>query len=104
MRFLVISKSRQALPMEAAAMLVEAMKGWANQNTANKKFEQLWGFAGIPGGGGIANVNSAEELDAIMAEFPFGQFSKTEIYALTDLEKSLANAANTLKKMMPPKM
>ncbi len=104
MRFLVVSKSRQALPMEAAAMLVEAMKGWARQNTANKTFEQVWGFAGIPSGGVIVNVNSVEELDVIMAEFPFGQFSETEIYALTDLDESLANAANALKKMMSPKM
>jgi triacylglycerol esterase/lipase EstA (alpha/beta hydrolase family) len=103
MRFLVVSMSRQALPMEASGMMIEAMKGWVKQNQANKKAEQFFGFAGMPGGGGILNVASFEELDAIMTEFPLGQFSDTQIYPLTDLEKSLENAANVIKKIMPPK-
>ena len=103
MRFLVVSKSRQALPMEGAGMLIEAMKAWTKQNLANKKFEQLWGFAGTPGGGGIANVSSLEELDALMTDFPLGQFSDTAIYPLTDLEKSLTNASSAIQKMMPPR-
>jgi muconolactone delta-isomerase len=103
MRFLVVCKSRQALPMEGAGMLMEAMKGWTKQNLANKKFEQLWSFAGLPGGGGIANVSSLEELDSVMTEFPLGQFSSIEIYPLTDLEKSISNASNVLQKMMPPR-
>ena len=58
MRFLVVSKSVHPLPMEATGMLLEAMRGWVRQNTANKKMEQSFGFAGLPGGGGILNVNT----------------------------------------------
>jgi hypothetical protein len=84
-------------------MMLEAMRGWVKQNTASKKMEQSFGFAGLPGGGAILNVNSLEELDVIMAEFPLGQFSVTQIYALTDLEKSLASAQAVVKKMTAPK-
>ncbi len=54
-------------------------------------------------GGGIVNVNSVEEFDALMAEFPVAQFSDTQVYALTDLDKALVNAENAFKKMMPPR-
>lgn len=101
MRFLIVTKSRQAIPMEAAVMLVEGMREWARKYTANKKMEQVWGFAGLPGGGGILNVTSIEELDAVMAEFPFTHFSDIQIYALTDLDKALTNGLNAFKKMMP---
>ena len=103
MRLLVVSKSVHPLPMEATGMLLEAMRGWVRQNTANKKMEQSFGFAGLPGGGGILNVNTLEELDAVMAEYPLGPFSDTQIYPLTDLDRSLSNALGVVKKMTPPK-
>jgi muconolactone delta-isomerase len=101
MRFLVVTRSRQALPMEAAGMMIEGLQGWAKKYVSSGKFEQLWGFAGLPGGGGIANVGSIDELDSVMSEFPLAQFSEIEIYALTDLDKSIENAKNAFKRMMP---
>jgi muconolactone delta-isomerase len=89
--------------MEAAGPLLEAMRAWAKQGLASKKLEQVWSFAGIPGGGGIVNVASLEELDALMTESPLSQFSDTQIYALTDLDKALNNALGALKRMTPPK-
>jgi hypothetical protein len=38
------------------------------------------------------NVDSAEELDAIMISYPFGPLSEVEVYALADLEASLLGA------------
>ena len=48
--------------------------------------DDVWGFAGILGGGGVFNVESLEELDSIMVEFPFAPFTDTEIIPLVDIE------------------
>jgi muconolactone delta-isomerase len=101
MKFLVTMKSRQALPVENATMILEAMREWGKKYTDNKKFEQIWSFSGLPAGGGIVNVGSLDELDSIMAECPISQFSETEIYPLVDLNRSLDNAVNAIKRMMP---
>ncbi len=102
MRFLVVSKASQPLPPEMAMGLVEAMEGWVQKYTASGKFEQSWGVAGAQAGGGILNVNSLEELDAIMVEFPFGPFSDIEISGLVDLETSLKNIKQAIQAMAPP--
>ena len=47
-------------------------------------------------GGGILNVESLEELDAIMAAFPLGPFSNVTVYGLADLEPTL----NVLKDFL----
>jgi muconolactone delta-isomerase len=101
MKFLIVTKSRQALPIEAAGMMIEGLGGWAKKYSASGKFEQIWGFAGLPGGGGILNVSSIEELDSIMSEFPLAQFSEIEIYGLTDLDKSIENGLNAIKRATP---
>ena len=38
--------------------------------------EQSWGYAGLPGEGGILNVSSNEELGQIMIGLPLGPFSE----------------------------
>jgi muconolactone delta-isomerase len=89
MRYLVVTKSKQPFPPEMAAGLLDAMSHWTEQYTAQGKIEQSWGFAGIQGGGGILNVDSPEELDDIMTQFPFAPFSDVEIYGLVDLHDAL---------------
>lgn len=103
MRFLIISHKSHPIPQEAAIPILEAMREWVKRHTASKKLEQVFNFAGLLGGGGIANVNSPEELDAIMAEYPINMFVKTEIYALTDSDRSFVNSIEAVKKMLPPK-
>ena len=49
--------------------------------------------------GGIANVDSLEELDAVMAEFPFGVFSDIEIIPLVDLAGSIQRAQQAAQAM-----
>jgi muconolactone delta-isomerase len=85
------------VPPETALGLLEAMKGWVDQYGG--RMDVLWGFAGMPGGCGIVNVDTADELDEIMTAFPFAPFSETNIYALTDLKKSLARASETFNAM-----
>ncbi len=102
MKFLIVTKSKAPFPPEMVMGLIDAMAGWARKYTTSGKIEQIWGFAGLQGGGGIASVNSLEELDAIMTEFPFAPFSDTEIYGLTDLQAGLQNVKQAIQAMAPP--
>jgi muconolactone delta-isomerase len=45
----------------------------------------------------VVDVDSHEELDEIMAGFPFGPFSTTEVYALSDLDRSLAASRSRVR-------
>jgi muconolactone delta-isomerase len=102
MKFLVVTKGNAPFPPEAAPMLINAMRQWSTTHLASGKMEQIWSFAGIGGGGGVLNVDSHEELDRIMAGFPFAQFSQIEIYALADLNASMDNFEKVIQQMMPP--
>jgi len=102
MRFLVTTMSRSPVPPDVALPLFEALSGWAKENQANGKIEQVWSFAGLQGGGGIFNVGSLEELDAVMASFPLNPFSTVEVLPLVELEPSLDNVRKTIRAMMPP--
>ncbi len=95
MKFLVTSKPKHMVPPEVSVALIDAMGPWASKYAA--KFDQIWGFAGIAGGGAIVNVNSLEELDAMMAEFPMGGLSEMEISPITDLEGALQRAKQALE-------
>ena len=98
MRFLIITKPKHLVPPEMLERLIDAMGPWRSKCAG--KIEQAWGFAGIAGGGGIANVDSLEELDAVMAEFPFGVTSDIEIIPLVDLDASLQRMKQFLEAMV----
>ena len=99
MKFLVISKLKFPLPPEAAPGLMDALAAWAEKYTASGKLEAVWANAGRPGGGGIVNVDSLEELDAIMLESPIGPFSEIEIHPITHLNDSLQRAKQAFQAM-----
>ena len=80
--------------------MLDAMEAWVAQHRASGKAKAVWAFAGTNGGGGVLEVESHEELDAIMARFPFAPFSTIEIIALSDMDKSLANAKAFVEEMM----
>ncbi len=101
MRFLVTGKNKFPMPPEMVPALVDATIAWAKKYTGNGKLEQLWGVAGVAAGGGIANVNSADELDAIMTEFPLGPFTKIEVYPLTDLAGSMERLKKAIQAAAP---
>jgi muconolactone delta-isomerase len=100
MRFLVVTEASAPFPPEMALGMVEGMKQWSKVHRDSGKIEQIWSFAGIGGGGGILNVDSHEELDAIMAGFPFGPFSHIDIYPLADLDAGLTAFAQAIGQMM----
>lgn len=97
MRFLALSKTREAMPPEVAPMLVEAMRTWLDEHRGSGALVDVWSFAGLPGGGGILEVDSTEQLDAVMSAFPFGPFSDMEIYPLSDIDASLTNLATAIE-------
>ena len=78
-----------------AVGLIDAMGAWRSKYAG--KLEQVWGFAGIEGGGGIANVDSLEELDALMVEFPFRVFSDIEVIPLVDLDGHLQRSKQAVQ-------
>jgi muconolactone delta-isomerase len=100
MRFLVVSKPKHYIPPNAAIGLIDAMAAWVEQNTAEGKFEQVWSFAGIAGGGGIVSVDSLEDLDTIMTAYLFGPFSDTEVLPLVDLGNSLQAGKEAITSAM----
>ena len=89
MKFLVITKGNKHLvPPEALLARTDALTAWVTRYTEMGKIDAAWSFAGVAGGGAIFNVDSLEELDAIMVEFPFGPFSEVDIRPLVDLNES----------------
>jgi len=101
MRFLIVAKERNPLPPEMALGLMDAFAAWAKKYTGNKKAEQVWGFAGQSAGGGILNVESFDELNAIMCEWPLNPFSGTEVYPLMDLQTSIQQTKKAILAMTP---
>jgi muconolactone delta-isomerase len=100
MRFLVITKQKYMVPPEVQLGLIDGSLAWSKRYSASKKLEQAWGFAGIPGGGGIADVGSLEELNQIMAENPLAAIAETEIVPLVNLEESLTLAKKVLETLV----
>ena len=100
MQFLIITRPTSPTPPEMMVPMLGAMEAWLAQHRASGKMKAVWSFAGTAGGGGVLEVESHEELDAIMARFPFAPFSSVEVLALSDLDKSLANARAFIEEMM----
>ena len=100
MQFLLITKQSSPPPPEMAVPLIEAMEAWVARYRATGQLTSIWGFAGLPGGGGVVDVGSHEELDEIMVAFPFGPFSEIEILALSDIDQALAGAKAAFQQMM----
>lgn len=100
MRFLIVSKTKKMAPPEVVPALLDGTLAWARKY--QKQVKELWSFAGQQAGGGIANVESLEELDAILAEMPIGPFSETEVYPLVDLDVSFRHQKESLHAMRVP--
>ena len=99
-RFLILTEGRDPVPPDMAMAMMDMMDGWLEQHRASGALVDAWSIAGRPGGGGIIEVDSHEELDAVMAGFPFSQTSSVSVHALADLDASLANARQVFAAMM----
>ena len=97
MKFLIIVKNKQMPPPEALPGLIDGTLAWARKY--QKQVSEIWSFAGRQAGGAIANVESLDELDAILAELPIGPFSETEVHPLVGLDVSLRHQKESLHAM-----
>jgi hypothetical protein len=95
MRFVVNARAKHMVPPAVSINLIDAMEFW--QKEYSSKIEQAWGFAGIQGGGGILNVESLEELDAVMGSFPFIEVYEVEILPIIELGESLERSKKVLQ-------
>ncbi|MHB1133361.1 MAG: muconolactone Delta-isomerase family protein [Chloroflexota bacterium] len=100
MKFLVVTKQNTSPPPEMVVPLIESTMDWTNKYSSSGKMQESWAFAGVTGGGGIVNVESLDELDAIMSEFPFAPFSSIEVFPLVDLARSLERGKQVAQAMM----
>ena len=98
MRFLITSTPKFPIPPELVPVLLHAMHDWVKRHTASKKIEQIWGFVN-GGGGGVLNVASHEELNAILTEMPFTPFADTRADALIPIEVGLNNFQQAMARM-----
>lgn len=99
MRFLVLTEGRNPVPPDMAMAMMDMMDAWLAEHRASGKLKDVWSYAGRPGGGGILEVDSHEELDSIMAGFPFSQTSSVSVHAIADLDVSLANTRKQFAAM-----
>lgn len=100
MQFMIITKAASPPPPEMLLPLNDAMAAWLAEHRGSGKMTHAWSFGGMVGGGGILDVESHEELDAIMLGFPWGPFSTVEVYPLADLDASLAAGRAVAERMM----
>jgi len=100
MQFLIITKAMNPVPPEMTVPLIDAMTAWLAKGRADGTLGAAWSFAGTLGGGGIIEVESHEQLDEVMAGFPFGPFSSIEVYPLSDVDRSLATSRAVVEQMM----
>ena len=84
-----MSVLREGLPPEKVSSLIGAMRAWVTEHRATGRLVEDFSLAGLSGSGRILEVDSHEELTAIMAGFPFGPFSDIEMYPLSDLDSAL---------------
>ena len=103
MRFALTGKTIHQIPPEMFPGLIDAAVAWANKYTTNKKVEHIWHFSGGMAGVIIVNVNSAEELNAMIAEFPFAPFAEMEVHALLDFRDAMQQIKQVVQAMAPGK-
>jgi muconolactone delta-isomerase len=92
MKFLVTSKTKFQPPLDMVQRLLEGSLSWADKYQRQGKLQDVWVFAGKDGGALILNVDSIDELDQIMKEFPVFEFSEITVQPLADLRTSLQRA------------
>jgi muconolactone delta-isomerase len=99
MKFLAIIIRKQSPPPEIMPALIEATIKWMAWAKGSGKFDAIYSVAGQPGGLGIANVDSLEELNDIIAGYPMTPFSDIQTIPLSDVDQALSTLREQVKKM-----
>ena len=85
MRFLVTLEPKHMIPPDMVPNLIDGLIAWSEANN----WDAIWSNAGHAGGGGIANVDSLEQLDELMIAFPMGPFYDVKVTPIVDLGPSM---------------
>jgi muconolactone delta-isomerase len=99
MKFLVMPIQKQTLSPDMGLTLIEATIQWKNQAKGSGKFDTIYSVAGQPGGLAIVNVDSLEELDDLIAEYPMTPFCDVQVLPLSDVDRAMAKQHDLLKKI-----
>jgi muconolactone delta-isomerase len=99
MKFLTIILQKQSPPPEMLPALVEATIQWMAWAKGSGKFDTIYSIAGQPGGLGIANVDSLEELDDLIQGYPMTPFCDVQTLPLSDVDRALTTLREQVKKM-----
>ncbi len=100
MRFLVLTFTNQMMPPETAAQATGATIEWINKYREKGIMKDVFSLGGINGGGGILDVDTPEQLDEIMIEFPMNPFSEIKIYPLSDVKHALKHMQQHMQNML----
>lgn len=87
MRSMLVSRPQFPIAPEVFPDLVKGFVDWCDRY--HDRFESAGFLAGGSGGGGIRNVADEVELNRIMLEWPFSQFSHIDVYPLLDMDVAL---------------
>ena len=99
MKFLITIIQKQSPPPQIMPALVEATIQWMAQAKGSGKFDAIYSIAGQPGGLGIANVGSLEELNDLIAGYPMTPFCDVQTLPLSDIDQALTTLREQVKKM-----
>lgn len=89
MKFVIYSSPRFQPPPDMILPMIDAFGAYLAKYKASGHIQEMWSYAGTQGGGALLEVDSHQELDAIMAENPFAPFSAIEVHAVVDMEESI---------------
>jgi muconolactone delta-isomerase len=79
--------------------LFDATSEWIKQWEASGKMEESFAYAGRPGGGGILDVETMDELDEIMTGFPLGPFNEITVIPMAEIHASLQRSKAMVSQM-----
>lgn len=95
MRFLVIDRggSIELSPTEGESLFMQA-RDWVKDMMAKGKIEVAYALSGEMSSAMIYNVESNEELDDMLQDYPLSNFSVFEVYPLSDALRSFEKAGS----------
>lgn len=99
MKFLVITIGKWPPPPEILPALNESSTQWVAWAKGSGKFEAIYAISGQPGGMGIVNVDSLEELNDLIQGYPMTPFSETQLFPLSDIDRAMTTWREQVKKM-----
>ena len=89
MKFLIITRQKDSfvmLPPEMQRQLMEGQAAFIDKYRKAGKIQVIYNMPGLKGGIAMFEVESGEEGDRILLEYPMYPFVDVEMYALSDYD------------------